>query len=239
VGQPRTGSTLVERIITSHSAVHSAGELQQFRLSIRRLTAIAGRERLSPAIVAAAANLDPRQLGEAYLHAVRTLRGSTPRFVDKLPNNFLFLPLIAKALPNASIVHVTRAPMDACFASFKQLFADAYAHSYDQQEMARHFLRYHRLMEAWRACLGNRLIEVSYEALVSDVEPQTRRLVHALGLPWEDACLAFHRQDGAVSTASAVQVRTPAHTRSVGRWRRYETHLGPMRAALAAGGLPV
>ncbi len=237
VGQPRTGTTLVERIITSHSMVHSAGELQQFRLSIRRLTNVAGSERFSAPIVAAAAGLAPRLLGEAYLNATRAQRGSRQRFVDKLPANFLLLPLIAKALPKARIVHLSRHPMDACFASFKQLFADAYPHSYDQGEMARHFLRYHRLMDIWRSRMPGRIIDVSYEDLVTDVEPHTRRLIDALGLPWEDACLNFHRQSHAVTTASAVQVREPAHTRSVDRWRRYEAHLGPMRAVLEGGGL--
>ncbi|NJN51548.1 MAG: sulfotransferase, partial [Gammaproteobacteria bacterium] len=132
-----------------------------------------------------------------------------------------------------------RNPMDSCFASFKQLFADAYLHSYEQAEMARHYLRYHALMRAWCDRLPQRIIEVGYETLVADIEPQSRRLIAALGLPWEDACLQFHRQPHAVATASAVQVREPAHTRSVGRWQRYETQLEPMRAVLQQGGLDV
>ncbi len=239
VGQPRTGTTLVERIISSHSMVHSAGELQQFRLSIRRLVGIPSKARLTPEIIVAAAKVDPEQLGEAYLRAVATQRGDTPYFVDKLPPNYLFLPLIASALPQARIVHLTRNPMDACFASFKQLFADAYPHSYDQAEMARHYLRYHRLMQTWHARLPGRIIDIGYEDLVADLEPHARRLIEAVGLPWEDGCLEFHRQAQAVTTASAVQVREPAHTRSVGRWRRYEAQLAPMRAVLGAGGLSV
>ncbi len=237
LGQPRTGTTLVERIITSHSQVHSAGELQQFRLSIRRLVNLPEGERLSPRMVEAAAALDPAALGSAYLNATATVRGTTPRFVDKLPTNFLFLPLIARALPRARIVHVTRDPMDSCFASFKQLFADAYPHSYEQTEMARHYARYHRLMALWRTRLPSRIIDVNYESLVADVEAQSRRLIDALGLPWEDACLDFHRQPQAVATASAVQVRQPAHSRSVGRWLRYRTQLEPMRQVLARAGL--
>jgi tetratricopeptide (TPR) repeat protein len=238
VGQPRTGTTLIERVLTSHSQVHAAGELQQFRLAVRRLCGIATKERFSAAMARAAARIEPRRLGSAYLAGCAVVRGERRRFVDKMPTNFLFVPLIAAALPNARIVHVTRHPADSCFASFKQLFADAYPHSYDLLELARHHVRYRRLMDAWRARLPpGRLIEVSYEDAAADLEPTARTLVDALGLPWEDACLEFHRQDRAVTTASAVQVREPAHTRSVGRFRRYEHELAPALAVLRDAGL--
>ena len=240
VGQPRTGTTLVERIITAHSAVHSAGELRQFGNAYRRLTDYAGPQRYSPELFdIGARTLDFERLGAMYLGAVRHLRGTTPRFVDKLPSNYLYLPLILKALPNAKIVHLRRSPMDASFASFKQLFADAYPHSYDQQEMARHHVRYYRLMQAWRERFGGRFHEVDYERIAADVEPHARALIDFLGLPWEDACRDFHRLQAAVTTASAVQVREPAHTRSIGRWRRYENQLEPMRRALEAAGVPL
>ena len=142
------------------------------------------------------------------------------------------IPLILAALPNAKIVHLVRDPMDACFASFKQLFADAYLHSYDQREMARHHARYRHLMEAWRERFPGRFFDISYEDTARDLEPNARALLEYLELPWEDACLEFHRQDTAVSTASAVQVREPAHTRSIGRWRRYEAELQPMAEEL-------
>jgi len=237
IGQPRTGTTLVERIITSHSAVASAGELQQFRLAIRRLAGITSSDRFSAAIVSASGLLDPRALGVAYLRTSEPFRGGKPRFVDKMPTNFLHVPLIAAALPNARIVHLVRDPIDSCFSSYKQLFADAYFHSYDQTEMARHYVRYHRLMETWRRLLPDRIIDVGYEETVADVEATARRLIDALGLPWEDACLDFHRQERAVATASAVQVREPAHTRSVGRWRRYQAALGPTVEVLRRAGL--
>ena len=122
--------------------------------------------------------------------------------------------------------------MDACFASFKQLFADAYLHSYTQEETARHHARYRRLMQTWRERFPGRFYDVHYEEIAANLEPGARALLDYLELPWEDACLEFHRQAGAVSTASAAQVREPAHTRSVGRWRRYERQLAPMRAEL-------
>ncbi|HEX7035656.1 MAG TPA: sulfotransferase [Pseudomonadales bacterium] len=237
IGQPRTGTTLVERVISAHSEVHSAGELQQLGLSLRRLVDYRGRERFAPELALQAADVDAAALGRAYLAATERQRGTRRCFVDKLPSNFLFVPLILKALPHAKIVHLVRDPMDACFASFKQLFADAYPHSYEQGEMARHFARYHRLMAVWRERFPGRFLDVRYEDIVADLEPHARRLIDYLELPWEDRCLEFHRQSGSVATASAVQVREPAHTRSVGRWRRYEQQLAPMRAALAAAGV--
>ncbi len=238
VGQPRTGTTLVERIIVAHSQVHSAGELKQFGHCLRRLGDYRESTPFSPKLAELGARVDPAALGEAYLHTTSALRGSTPRFVDKLPPNYLFIPLILKALPRAKIVHLRRSPMDACFASFKQLFADAYPHSYEQGEMARHHARYFRLMETWRERFGNRFFDISYEETAANLEPNARALIEFLELPWEDTCLQFHKQSGAVTTASTVQVRQPAHTRSVGRWRRYETQLAPMREALAHEGVP-
>ena len=237
IGQPRTGTTLVERIITSHSMVHSAGELQQFSLSIRRIAKGEFLGRFNADLINASVDLDPRVLGEGYLRATEPMRGGLPRFVDKLPANFFYLPLILKALPGAKVVHLVRAPQDACFASFKQLFAEAYPHSYSLDETARHFARYHKLMQVWRSRFEGRFLDVSYEQLVADLEPNARHLIKFLGLPWEDACLAFHEQSGAVATASAAQVREPAHTRSVGRWRRYEERLAPMLKVLGEAGV--
>ncbi|GHD16419.1 hypothetical protein GCM10007052_21820 [Halioglobus japonicus] len=233
LGQPRTGTTLIERIITSHSQVHSAGELQHFGLALRRLADYRNPKRFTAELFEAAAQLEPAALGKLYLQSSAKMRGDTPRFVDKLPQNYLMIPLILKALPNARIVHLVRDPMDACFASFKQLFADAYLHSYEQREMARHHARYRKLMACWRERFPGRFLDISYEDTARDLEPNARALIEFLGLPWEDACLQFHEQTGAVTTASAVQVREPAHTRSIGRWRRYEAQLAPMQDELA------
>lgn len=227
VGLPRTGTTLLERIVSSHSQVQSAGEVQQFPYSVRRMTGISGVPRHAAAIFAAAANVDTKALGELYLGSTTHLRGNKPHFVDKLPLNFLYVGLIAKALPNARIVHVTRNAIDSCFANYKQLFADAYFHSYDQREMARHYVRYRRLMQHWAAVVPGRFIDVAYEDLTADLEREARRVLAHLALPWEDACIAFHRNSAAVSTASAIQVREPVYRRSVDRWRRYEAQLQP------------
>lgn len=237
LGQPRTGTTLIERIITSHSQVHSAGELQQFGLAIRRVTRHKNPKRFSAELFQSVANADPAEIGRLYLETAARMRGKLPRFVDKLPLNYLNVPLILAALPNAKIVHLVRDPMDACFASFKQLFADAYLHSYDQQEMARHHARYRRLMSHWHREFPGRIIDISYEDTARDLEPNARALIAALDLPWQDACLSFYESSQGVATASAVQVREPAHTRSIGRWRRYEAQLAPMLDELAAHGV--
>lgn len=237
IGEPRTGTTLVERIISSHSQVHSAGELQQFAISLRRIVNVAAPNRHSAEVIRSAADVDVEALGETYLAAIRHQRGTRPRFVDKLPINYLYLGLIAKALPNARIVHVVRDPIDSCFASYKQLFADAYYHSYDQLETARHHIRYRRLMDHWRAALPGRFIDVAYEDVVANLEREARRVIDYLSLPWEDACLNFHTNAAAVTTASAIQVREPVYRRSVARWRCYETQLQPMIETLRAAGL--
>ncbi|SHF33963.1 Tetratricopeptide repeat-containing protein [Microbulbifer donghaiensis] len=237
LGQPRTGTTLIERIITSHSQAHSAGELQQFGLAIRRLTNHQNPKRFSADLFRQAADVDMAKLGSLYLKTCARMRGDKPRFVDKLPQNYLLIPLILKALPNAKIVHLTREPMDACFASFKQLFADAYLHSYDQREMARHHARYRRLMDTWRERFPGRFLDISYEDAVTDLDSSAKRLLAHLELPWEDACLDFHTQKQAVSTASAAQVREPVHTRSLGRWKKYATQLAPMIEELRNQGI--
>lgn len=239
LGQPRTGTTLIERIITSHSQVHSAGELQQFGLALRRLSNYQNPKRFSAELFETSLDLDADKIGGLYLQTSQRMQGDTPYFVDKLPQNYLMLPLILKALPNAKIIHLVREPMDACFSSFKQLFADAYLHSYDQQEMARHHVRYLELMQVWRQRFAGRFFEISYEETARDVETNARALIDYLELPWEDACLNFHKQDSAVTTASAVQVREPAHTRSIGRWLRYQKQLQPMLNILTKQGVIV
>ena len=236
LGQPRTGSTLIERIITSHTDVHSAGELQQFSLAMLRLSKSNNLKRFSTEQFASAKELDGRLLAVKYMKTIGGMSGKVERFVDKLPSNYLNIPLILKALPNAKIVHLVRNPMDACFSSYKQLFSNAYLHSYDLHEMARHHMRYRKLMQVWRERFPGRFLDISYEETARDLEPNARRLIDYLELPWQDECLNFHKQKTAVSTASTVQVREPAHTRSVDRWLKYEKQLQPMLETLKKHG---
>lgn len=237
VGQPRTGTTLVERVITSHSQVHSAGELRHFEISTRRLADFRKPKKHSAELARRAAELDGAELARLYFTASKIMRGDLPRFVDKMPLNFQYIPLILSAFPRAKIIHLVRNPMDACFSSFKHLFADAYLHSYEQREMARHHARYLRLMSVWRERFPGRFFDIAYEDIARNLEPNARALIDYLELSWEDACLHFHDQDTAVTTASAVQVREPAHTRSVDRWKKYRRQLQPMREELMKHGV--
>ncbi|KUJ82904.1 sulfotransferase family protein [Microbulbifer flavimaris] len=239
LGLPRSGSTLVERIVASHSRVESLGELAQWPLAVKRLSNIRQPGLFRADIAAQAATMDLQRAADLYLQDTVYLRGATPLFTDKLPSNFLYLPLLAKAFPQARLVHVYRNPMDSCFAMYKQLFADAYPFSYTLEELADYYIGYHGLMAHWRNLLGKRLIEVNYDQLVQGQEAQTRALLDRLELPFEAACLEFHRSSGAAATASATQVRQPMHRRSVGRWRQFASHLQPLRQRLEAAGFPV
>ena len=239
VGEPRSGTTLVERVISAHSSVQSAGELNYFTNGLLHLAGRDGAQRVTKEVIEVAATLDFSALGESYVENTTRFRESAPYFVDKLPSNYLYIPLILKALPDAKIVHLRRSPMDSCFSTFKQLFLGAYEYSYDQEELARHYVRYYQLMDVWRDRFGDRFHDVTYEDFVRNLESNARSLIEFLDLPWEDQCVHFHEQDSAVTTASAVQVRQPAHTRSIGRWRHYSSWLEPMRKVLETQNVPL
>jgi hypothetical protein len=239
VGLPRTGTTLTERILSSHSQVESVGETLFMQMVLRRESGVESVERMTPAMIETAAGKDMERIGAGYLDAVRYRLGTKPMFIDKYPENFLYLGFIAKALPNAHIVHLRRNPMDACFAMYKQVFTWAYKFSYSLEGLGRYYVAYDRLVRHWRATLGSRFIEVEYEALVAAQESQTRALLERLGLGFEQACLDFEKNVTASTTASSVQVREKIHTRSVDRWRHFERHLAPLRAHLERAGIAV
>lgn len=234
LGLPRAGSTLLEQMLGRHSQVQALGELQAFGAAVvGAVRARPGQPPSSkPEMIAASASVPPARIGEAYLAAVQPLRDKRPRFIDKLPFNFLYVGLIARALPGARIVHLTREPADACVAIYKTLFEEAYPWSYDLAELGRYHNAYRRLMAHWRAALGPRLIEVAYEDLVGDPSAAMADLMPKLDLNLEPACLAPEASAGAVMTASAAQVRAPIHTRSVGLWRHYAPYLDPLLAVL-------
>ena len=243
VGMPRTGSTLVERIISSHPQVQSLGELNTLSLAMMRLVeeeqggARIDRARL-PQLAAA---LPMRALAERYLQDVAPLRDSRPRFVDKLPLNSLNIGLIHLAMPDAAIVHVVRDPIDACYAMYKYLFRNGYPFSYDLEELGAYYAEYHRLMEHWRAVLPpGRLYDVRYENIVADLGGEARKLIAHLGLPWDPRCEDFHANRNPSMTGSAAQVRRPVYADSIGRWKAFEKELEPLRRTLTERGvLPV
>ncbi len=239
LGMPRTGTTLVERILGSHSSVFPAGELNHFSLELIRLVGkAAGPKRPSRLeFVAATASLDFRELGESYITATRPIRDGRPHFIDKLPFNYLYAGLIHLALPQAKIINLQRHPMDTCFAVYKQLFRDAYPFSYDLDELGQYYIAYHQLMQHWNAVMPGVIHTLKYEAIVHDIEGESRRLLAYCGLPWEDQCLQFQENPQASTTASALQVRQPVYVTSVGKWRHYAKQLQPLRARLETAGI--
>jgi len=163
----------------------------------------------------------------------------TPMFIDKLPYNFLYIGFIAKAFPDARIICLRRNPMDTCFSMYKQAFTWAYKFSYSLSDLGTYYIAYSRLFDHWKAMLGERLIEINYESLVTDQEQQTRGLLNKVGLDFEEACINFDENTAASMTASSVQVREKVHSRSVERWREFETQLAPLRTQLDAAGIRV
>lgn len=236
LGLPRSGTTLVDRILSSHTEVKSLGEIRDFALALIRLTHGAAN-RL--ALVEKTAGLDPAALGLAYDQSIVGYGASASRLIDKTPLNFLYLGLIHSALPNARVLHLRRHPMDSCFAMYKTLFQAGYPFSYDLDDLAEYYIAYDRLMAHWRAIIPQAFLDVDYEALVVDQEPQTRRMLEYCGLQWQDACLEFHRNASPAATASAAQVRQPIYTKAVQRWRKYEQQLHPLAQRLRAAGIAV
>ena len=232
VGLPRSGSTLIEQILSSHSAVDATHELPE----VGRLIQQIGRDRIDRlAYPEAVRDYDAGNwaaLGRSYIEHTRQHRGAAPRFIDKNPNNFASIGLLALALPNARIVNARRHPLDACLSCYRQLFARGQPFTYDLTELGEYYLEYEKMMAHWRAVLPGHVLDVQYEDVVADLEGQSRRLLGHCGLPWEDACLRFWETGRAIRTASSEQVRLPIYDSSVSRWRNYERELAPLTEIL-------
>jgi tetratricopeptide (TPR) repeat protein len=240
VGLPRTGTTLVERILATHPRVASAGESQNFAVLLKRASGTRSPQVLDEETLAHSARIDLPALGHEYLRRTRPAAPARPRFVDKMPLNFFYLGHIARALPHASLVVVRRHPLDAGLSNFRQLFASGfsyYDYARDLRAIGRYYAHFDRLIRHWRKVLPGRVHEVHYEALVQDQRATTAALLGHCRLPWDEACLAFERNAAAVATASAVQVRQPLYASSVGRWRRLQSRLGPLIEELSAAGI--
>jgi len=226
VGMPRSGTTLIEQIVSSHPQVTGAGELSAMRLVVEGSS-------LFPDRVPGMAVEDFTRLGQAYLSRVTPLTQGLTRLVDKMPGNFLYAGLIPLILPGARIIHARRDPVDTCLSCYTKLFGGEQQFTYNQSELGEFYRHYERLMAHWREVLEpGCFIEVDYEAIVDNLEGEARRLVDFLGLPWNDACLNFHENRRVVRTASVNQVRQPIYKTSKGRWQTYAGYLGPLLAAL-------
>ncbi|GLQ22436.1 hypothetical protein GCM10007853_03100 [Algimonas ampicilliniresistens] len=233
VGLPRSGTTLVDRIITSHPEAESVGEINDLPLAITRLS---GSAQSKTELIRNSAKMDMKALGAAYLKGLDGRGAASQRVIDKTPLNFLYIGLIAKAFPNARIIHVMRNPMDVGYAMLKTLFRMGYPFSYDQDDLARYISAKTQLMQHWHNVFPGRVHDVAYEALIADQEGVSRLLIAAVGLDWDPACLHFHANQSASSTASAAQVRRPLYSSSVEKWRHYEAQLTPLAAGLQRGG---
>jgi tetratricopeptide (TPR) repeat protein len=233
VGMPRSGTTLIEQVLASHPAVYGAGELADINALVDNLPGIGGNAFRYPEDAATLTGDQLRALGQAYVERQRQRAPNAQRVTDKMPANFLFLGLIHLALPNACIIHVCRDPRDTCLSCYSKLFAAEQNFTYELGELGRYYRKYAELMAHWRDVLPEgRVLEISYEDVVADLEASARRIVDHCGLAWHPNCIAFHEARRPVRTASASQVRQPIYRTSEGRWRSYQEHLGPLFAAL-------
>jgi tetratricopeptide (TPR) repeat protein len=232
VGLPRSGSTLVEQILASHSRVEGTMELPNILNMVGEFDDMAATRDGYPETARTVPAARLTALGRRYIEETAPLRSGREHFTDKLPNNFSHVGLIHAILPRATIIDARRHPMDACFSTFKQHFAEGQTFSYDLQDLARYYRCYLSLMDHWDAVLPGKVLHVQYEELVREPEANIRRLLKHCGLSFEPACLSFHETRRSVRTASAEQVRQPLYTSGVGYWRHFERELEPLRRAL-------
>ncbi len=228
VGLPRSGSTLIEQILASHSKVDGTHELSDLSKVVRNLRRRSPPGTRFPEVVAPLKPAGWSRIGSEYLSRTERYRAGADFFIDKNPNNFIFAGLLKLAMPNAKIINARRHPLDSCLGTFKQLFASGQPFGYDMDELAEYYLQYQRLMDHWHRVMPGFVLDVHYERVVGDLEGEVRRLLDFCGLPFEDRCLSFHKTERAVKTASSEQVRQPIYSTSVNLWRNYEMHLAPM-----------
>lgn len=235
VGMPRSGTTLVEQVIASHSQAASAGEANKMGTLTRDLMAASDKENVYPRNIL---NLNPQglaALGEEYVAFLQKKSpGNWRRIVDKMPFNYIYLGLIKVLFPKAAIIHCKRDPLDTCVSNFTTRFTDSnvFGFSNDLETLGNYYNGYERLMEHWHDVLPGQILDVRYEDMTDDPEMVSRKIIKHIGLDWEDGCLQFHKNKGGVQTASVWQVRQPIYKTSVERWRRYEKYLGPLQQAL-------
>lgn len=245
LGMPRTGSTLTDRIMSAGLHVHSAGEINDFSRSLNLVvqSKYGAQIKSKQDFISASADIDYTSLGQHYLDSIEgqlidlSNRNQLTHFTDKLPFNFLNVGLIIKALPQARIIHVTRNPMDTCYAIFKTLFQDAYPFSYNLKEVGQYFIQYKKLMTHWSSLNEMNIHEVSYEKLVSSPIEVGQALYEFCGLEWQDDFIEVKKQQGIVNTASASQVRQDIHQNSVLKWQQFSDQLGPLKAQLEQAGI--
>ena len=233
----RSGTTLLERILGNHSQVSEGGELYDFPAQLRWGIGRHFGGASDPVVLERMDEIDFAEVGRRYLEQVRWRAGGSGYLIDKLPSNFLNIGFIQRALPHAKVICMRRNAMDTCFSNLKELFSNACAYSYSQEEIADYYAEHRRLMAHWQEITPEFVLEVSYEALTRDPAGQAGRILDFCGLGWEAGCIDIGGNTRAVNTASSAQVREPIHQRSIEAWRRYESQLAPLAARLATHGL--
>lgn len=233
LGVPRSGSTLIEQILASHSMVEGTGELPH----IIMISATLGKHRqdglVYPTVLKEMSREQLASIGKSYIYHTAPYRlEDTPYFTDKMPANFSHAGFIHLVLPNAKIIDARRDPLDTCVGNYRQLFAQGKNQSYDLQDLGEYYLQYRRMMDHWDEVLPGRILRVQYEDVVNDFEVQVKRILDYCGLPWEDACLSYFESDRAVNTASSEQVREPIYKDAMGYWKNYESHLDDLLEVL-------
>jgi len=233
IGMPRSGTSLVEQILASHSQVYGAGELNDINLIVATLGQTGKPQQQYPGCMRSITTKELDSLAEGYLQKLRSFSADALRVTDKMPHNFLNLGLIAQLFPRARIIHCVRDPMDTCLSIYFQSFNRIHDYATDLASTGAFYCTYRKLMKHWQQVLELPFLEISYEGMVSDQSTVSREMIAFCGLEWEDQCLQFHKTARTVSTASYDQVRTPIYTQSVERWRNYEDHLAVLKQALA------
>lgn len=234
LGLPRAGSTLLEQILASHSQIDGTLELPNILALAHRLRGRKAGQSRYPQVLHDLSSEQLTRFGRDFIENTRIHRQGAPFFIDKMPNNFRHIGLIKLILPNAKIIDARRDPMDCCFSGFKQLFAEGQEFTYGLEEVGRYYADYVRLMDHWDRVLPGTVLRVQHEDVLDDLEGQVQRMLEYLGLPFEQACLDFHRTERAVRTASSEQVRRPINRAGQGAWKPYEPWLDPLKQALGA-----
>lgn len=237
VGMPRTGTTLVERIISQHSEVTGAGELQHFGLLFKKMAKTSSNRVIDADTVAASKNINFELLGKSYIESTRAITGKTAKFVDKMPLNVLYVGFILQALPKAKIVCLDRNPLDTIVSNFRQLFAinqSFYSYSYDLENTTEFYLLFKKLATLWLAIFPDNFYFINYEKLVNDPLNEALKLIEFCGLPWQEQCVNIEQNSSPVATASALQVRSPISNSSVGNWKKYDAFLDNVKEVLAS-----
>ena len=228
IGLPRSGSTLIEQILASHSQVEGTHELSDLPRTMQSARRRGSVQKGFPESIEHFGLEQWVEIGQDYLKSTQKYRTDRPFFIDKTPNNFIFSGVLKLALPNAKIINARRHPLDSCFGSYKQLFASGQPFTYDLFELGEYYLEYQQLMEYWHEVIPNFILDVHYEKVVNDLETEVKRMLDFCDLSFEENCLRFHETERAVKTASSEQVRQPIYSSSVNLWRNYENNLGDL-----------